>query len=114
MIHRFSYHCATTIDDAGHQLGTAGATPLGGGTDLLVCIQESLSRPETVVDLTRIPEGRTIEWRADGGVRIGGAVRLAALIDIGFFELIEKLPGIGRERLDVAPLSFGINRVKSE
>jgi len=35
-------------------------------------------------------------------------------IDIGFFELIEKLAGISGKRLDVASLSFGVDRVKSQ
>ena len=80
MIHHFAYSQASTDDDAERQLSAAGAVPLGGGTDLLVSIREDLARPDTLVDLTRIPDGRTITERADGGVRIGGAVRLAHLV----------------------------------
>jgi xanthine dehydrogenase YagS FAD-binding subunit len=52
---------------------------LGGGTDLVVSTREHLTRPETLVDLTRIPDAREIAPRPDGGVRIGGSVRLAHL-----------------------------------
>jgi xanthine dehydrogenase YagS FAD-binding subunit len=79
MIHKFAYSQATSDTDAEQLLSSAGAEPLGGGTDLLVCIREDLARPETLVDLTRIPGGRTVTARDDGGVRIGAAVRLGAL-----------------------------------
>ena len=35
-------------------------------------------------------------------------------IDVRFFHLIEKLPGIGGQTLDVTPLAFGIERIESE
>ena len=80
MIHHFAYSQASTDDDAERQLSAAGAVPLGGGTDLLVSIREDIARPETLVDLTRIPDATTITEREDGGIRIGGAVRLAHLV----------------------------------
>jgi xanthine dehydrogenase YagS FAD-binding subunit len=45
----------------------------------MVCIREDLARPNVLVDLTRIPDAREMTWRPDGGVRIGGSVRLAAI-----------------------------------
>ena len=63
MINQFAYSRASSSEDADRQLAAAGAAPLGGGTDLLVCIREHLARPETLVDLTRIP-GRTRRDRA--------------------------------------------------
>lgn len=79
MIHKFAYSQASSDADAEQQLSLAGAEPLGGGTDLLVCIREDLTRPARLVDLTRIPGGRTVTARDDGGVRIGAAVRLGVL-----------------------------------
>ena len=35
-------------------------------------------------------------------------------IDIRLFHLVEELPGISREALDVAALSFSVERVKGE
>ena len=71
----FSYQRAKSFADASSLLG-AGAQPLGGGTDLLVCIQEGLAAPDAVVDLKRIPGGDAIDALPDGGLRIGAAVRL--------------------------------------
>jgi len=35
-------------------------------------------------------------------------------IDVRFFHLIEKLPGVSREAFDITPLAFGIERVEGE
>ena len=35
-------------------------------------------------------------------------------IDVGLLHELQELPGVGRERLDVAPLAFGIERVEGE
>ena len=42
--------------------------------------------------------------------------RLQALdqIDVGPFELMEELPGVGREAFDVLPLPFGVERVEGQ
>ena len=79
MINQFAYSRASSSEDADRQLAVAGAAPLGGGTDLVVCIREHLARPETLVDLTRIPDAQGVTERTDGGVRIGGSARLAHL-----------------------------------
>jgi len=79
MINQFAYSRASSSEDADRKLAAAGAAPLGGGTDLVVSIREHLARPETLVDLTRIPDAQAVTERADGGVRIGGSARLAHL-----------------------------------
>ena len=79
MIHQFAYSRASSDDEAGRDLAEPRSAPLGGGTDLVVCIRENLTRPDRLVDLTRIPGARTVEWRDGGRLRVGGAVRLAAL-----------------------------------
>jgi len=78
-MHDFRYTQPTTSDDALRALGTPGALPLGGGTDLLVTIKEQLVRPEELVDLRFLPGAREITTVADGSVRIGAAVRIADL-----------------------------------
>src|SRR5689334_1526599 len=80
MIPRFSYSQPTTVTDADQQLSARNSVPLGGGTDLMVSIREDIERPDALVDLTRIPDARTISSQADGSVRIGGAVRLAHVV----------------------------------
>ena len=60
---------------------------------------------------------------ADGGagLRVGGLLvdrhrRRQTLdeVDVGFVHLPEELPGIGRQRFDVAALAFGEDRVERE
>jgi len=79
MIHPFGYTRPATLDDADARLAEAGAVPLGGGTDLVVAIREEIARPDTLVDLTRVPDARELTWLADGGLKIGGAVSVAKL-----------------------------------
>ena len=73
----FSYARAA---DAAHALqlgGQAGAKYLGGGTNLVDLMRETIERPAALVDVTDLSE--TIEERADGSLLIGGAVRNTAL-----------------------------------
>ena len=71
-------------------------------------------QPHVVVDLGR---------RADRRARVADAVLLAdgdgradALdaIDVRLLHPLEELAGVGRQRLDVAPLPFGVDRVEGE
>jgi xanthine dehydrogenase YagS FAD-binding subunit len=103
-VHPFSYHRATTIDDAVAHLSTPGAVPLGGGTDLVVALKEELLHPTTLVDLSRAADAGAIEWREDGGVRIGAAVRVADLaanarIQRDFLALAEACASVGTPAL---------------
>lgn len=52
-----------------------GAMYLGGGTNLLDLMKGNIVRPTRIVDVTRLPGLDTMEWDADGGVRIGALVR---------------------------------------
>ena len=56
-------------------LDRADAVPLGGGTDLLVCIEDGLVAASAVVDLRSVEGNDAIVADADG-VRIGAATRL--------------------------------------
>ncbi len=52
-----SFTAPTTVDEAVRALtASAGlAKPLSGGTDLLVQLRSGRMRPDTIVDLKRIP-----------------------------------------------------------
>ena len=61
--------------------------------------------------------------RADGRARVlarrllldgDGRRQAVDLVDVRLLHLLEELPGVGRERLDVAPLPFGVDRVEGE
>lgn len=75
----FRYSRATSAEDAARQLVTGGAVPVGGGTDLLVSIQEQIVGPDVVVDLRSIPESDAVLELPDGGLRIGASARIADL-----------------------------------
>jgi len=65
------------------------ATPIAGGTDVMVEINLDHRRPATILDLTRIRE--LTEWGpSDGILRIGAGVTYTRLID----ELGDRLPGL--------------------
>ena len=66
-----------------------GATPIFGGTDVMVDLNFGRERPETIVDLTRVPEIR--EWdREDEHLRVGAGVTYTRAIT----ELGGLLPGL--------------------
>jgi CO/xanthine dehydrogenase FAD-binding subunit len=65
------------------------ATPIAGGTDVMVEINLDHGRPAAILDLTRVRE--LTEWGMDGGfVRAGAGVTYTRLID----ELADRLPGL--------------------
>jgi CO/xanthine dehydrogenase FAD-binding subunit len=65
------------------------SVPIAGGTDLMVELNFDLSRPEAIVDLTRVPE--LVQYSVeDGSVRVGAGVTYSALIS----ELAVELPGL--------------------
>jgi xanthine dehydrogenase YagS FAD-binding subunit len=80
-VHPFAYHAADSVADAIRQLADAGTMPLGGGTDLLVLIDEGLATPNVLVDLRRIPDARGVTIEADDVVRIGAATRVSDLAE---------------------------------
>ena len=74
-MHPFLYHRATGDHDATARLA-AGASALGGGTDLLVLMREGLARPAELVDLRYIAGWRDITEDAQGGLSIGAGARI--------------------------------------
>ena len=73
----FAYHRPASLRDALDRLAVDSARPLGGGTDLLVSLEEEVERATELVDLRRIPRAREIARTRDGGLRLGAAARLA-------------------------------------
>jgi xanthine dehydrogenase YagS FAD-binding subunit len=73
----FSYRSETRLESALVQLARPGQVAIGGGTDLLVSIDEGLARPEGVVDIRHLESSLGIVAGDDGALRIGGACRLA-------------------------------------
>jgi xanthine dehydrogenase YagS FAD-binding subunit len=73
----FAYHRETELAGALARLSAPGHVAIGGGTDLLVTIEERLAQPAAVVDVRALAESLGVRETADGGVRIGAAERLA-------------------------------------
>ena len=71
-------------------------------------------QPQVVVDFG---DGADRRSRVRGGrLLLDGDGRRQAVdqIDVGLLHLLEKLARVGRQRLDIAPLPLGVNRVEGE
>ncbi len=75
----FSYSRATDAADAIRQGGLTGAKYLGGGTNLVDLMRETVERPAALVDVTRL--SAAIEAREDGTILIGAAARNTAVAE---------------------------------
>jgi xanthine dehydrogenase YagS FAD-binding subunit len=75
----FSYARASGIEDA-IVLGSVDSSKyLGGGTNLVDLMRETLERPSSLVDVTGLSS--SIEELPDGGLRIGAGVRNSAVAE---------------------------------
>jgi xanthine dehydrogenase YagS FAD-binding subunit len=75
----FDYVRPTSVSDAIAAGSLPGAVYLAAGTNLLDLMKGGVSRPDRLVDVTRLPGLDRIEPTADGGVRIGALVHNADL-----------------------------------
>ena len=75
----FTYTRAADIADAARLSTIAGAKFLGGGTNLVDLMRETLERPTSLVDVTRL--SMEIEETSEGGLRIGAGARNSAVAE---------------------------------
>ncbi|HNV70712.1 MAG TPA: xanthine dehydrogenase family protein subunit M [Candidatus Ozemobacteraceae bacterium] len=77
MLQEFSYQAPATQAELLQLLKERGneVRLLAGGTDLLVDIRSGFHKPQTLVDLKKIPELRQLTFDAKTGLSIGAAVR---------------------------------------
>lgn len=75
----FSYARAGDAAEALRLGGEAATVYLGGGTNLVDLMRETVARPDRLVDVTGLAD--TIEETAGGGLMIGAAVRNTALAE---------------------------------
>ena len=71
-----TYARAATVEEA-VRLGADGHRMLGGGTNLVDLMRQTIERPAALVDVTSLSD--TIEAREDGGLTIGAAARNSAV-----------------------------------
>ncbi|HEY1928730.1 MAG TPA: xanthine dehydrogenase family protein subunit M [Caulobacteraceae bacterium] len=74
-MNRFEYIRPASVAEAVGAAAQPGSAYLAGGTNLLDLMKVGAYRPERVVDITRLQGLDRIDWRPDGGVRIGALVR---------------------------------------
>ena len=71
----------SSLDEALEMLSAApGAMPIAGGTNLIPDLRKGTYSPETVVDISELPQLCCIR-RQEGSLLIGGAVRIAELLE---------------------------------
>jgi xanthine dehydrogenase YagS FAD-binding subunit len=75
----FTYTRAADVGDAVRQGGIDNAKYLGGGTNLVDLMRETLERPSALVDVTGLSSA--ITEREDGGILIGAAARNTAVAE---------------------------------
>jgi xanthine dehydrogenase YagS FAD-binding subunit len=75
----FDYVRPTTVSAAVAAAAEPGAVYLAAGTNLLDLMKGGVTRPNRVVDVSRLPGLDRIERLPDGGMRIGALVRNADL-----------------------------------
>ncbi|WP_288414859.1 xanthine dehydrogenase family protein subunit M [uncultured Novosphingobium sp.] len=75
----FQYARADDAADALRRGAISGAAYLGGGTNLVDLMRETIARPDQLIDVTGLPA--TIAETDDGGLLIDGAVRNTALAE---------------------------------
>ncbi len=78
-MNRFEYVRPESIPAAVAAASQPGAAYLAGGTNLLDLMKGGVTRPNRLVDITRLAGLDRIEKMPDGGVRIGALVRNADL-----------------------------------
>lgn len=75
----FSYARARDATEAVRLGGTTAARYLGGGTNLVDLMRETIERPTLLIDVTRLSS--SIEGRDDGSLIIGAATKNTALAE---------------------------------
>ena len=75
----FTFNRAVDVADAVRQGGEANAKYLGGGTNLVDLMRETLEVPSALVDVTGLSSA--ITERADGALLIGAAARNTAVAE---------------------------------
>jgi xanthine dehydrogenase YagS FAD-binding subunit len=75
----FTYVRAIDVADAVRQGGEVNAKYLGGGTNLVDLMRETLERPSALIDVTGLSSA--ITEREDGGILIGAAAKNTAVAE---------------------------------
>jgi xanthine dehydrogenase YagS FAD-binding subunit len=78
-MNRFDFIRPTSVAEAIAAANTPGSAYLAAGTNQLDLMKIGVSRPERLIDISRLPGLDRIDWLEDGSARIGALVRNADL-----------------------------------
>ena len=96
----FEYAAPGSVDDAVKLLGSAGAAPLSGGTDLISRMKDYVTSPERVVYLKEIKSIAGITGKAkEGGLSIGGNTKLTDIVNSA--EIREAYPALWQATVEI-------------
>jgi xanthine dehydrogenase YagS FAD-binding subunit len=96
----FEYVRPASVPEAVAAAAEPGAAYLASGTNLLDLMKGGITRPDRLVDVTRLPGLDRIEYLADGGIRIGALVRNADLAHD--FDFAKSYPAVAEALLSGA------------
>jgi xanthine dehydrogenase YagS FAD-binding subunit len=74
-MNRFDYIRPASAAEAIAAMSEPGSACFAGGTNLLDLMKIGVSRPQRLIDISRLPGLDRIDWLEDGSVRIGALVR---------------------------------------
>lgn len=99
-MNRFDYFRPGSIAEAIAAASEGRASFLAGGTNLLDLMKGGVSRPDRVIDISKLPGLDKIEVMADGSIRIGALVRNS---DLAYHPAISaRLPSVAEALLSGA------------
>lgn len=78
----FTYARATSVDEAVEKAAAPGVAFLGGGTNLVDLMRETIERPTSLVDVSGLSDA--IDETPGGGLIIGAAARNSAVAEHAF------------------------------
>ena len=91
-MNELSYERPTSLAEAQRALSKPGASPLAGGTDLIVQLRERRRQADILVDLKTVTELREISETSDGGLSVGPSVSATNLLRDG--RIPERYPAL--------------------
>ncbi len=99
-MNRFDYFRPSSIAEALQAAAGGQAAFLAGGTNLLDLMKGGVTRPEKIIDISRLPGLDRVETMADGSIRIGALVRNS---DLAYHpEIAARLPSVAEALLSGA------------
>ena len=78
------------------------------------CAEPGVQDAQVIVNLRDGADGRARAFAGRLLFDADGRRQAADVLDLRLLHLAEELPGVGRQRFDVAPLSFGVDRVQRQ